>query len=110
MRYKCTNEQCSLFGKEIVIEKMKYIYDEVQKEVVPKEPIICKECGNNLEYIKKDGPIEVMIGRFSSMSQEQKRAAMKKRSQDHFKKTDKGDLANYKKQITDKMRRRALGE
>ena len=109
MKYKCTNVDCPKFDQEVTVSKVKMIYDKFLDKMVPKDPILCLHCKQDLEYVREPGPITVHFNQFESMTPQDKRAMIHKRSVDHFKKTDKGDLANYKKQITDDLRRKAEG-
>ena len=108
-RYHCVNEDCKLFEEEITIAKVKLIYNKDRDRMEPSMPLLCAECGGELEFVPNDGMPTIHFNKFESMNLQEKKAAMHKRSQDHFKKTDKGDLANYKKSITDNMRKQAEG-
>ena len=108
-KYKCINDQCSFFDKEVTVERVKMLYNKLTDQMEPKDPIVCKDCKQDLAYIKQGGEITCHFNSFSSMNPQQKREVLHKRSQDHFKKTDKGDLNNYKKTMTDNLRRQAEG-
>lgn len=108
-RYRCVNDTCSMQLREILVHKVKMVYNKWKDVMEPSPLIICEECGKELEYVKQEGPITCHFNAFHSMTPQQKREVMHKRSQDHFKKHDKGDLNNYKKSITDNLRRQAEG-
>jgi len=108
-RYKCTDEDCNLFNVEVTVAKVKMIYNKLKDKCEPMSPITCKECGQDLQYVKEAGPITCHLNMFESKTPAEKKEMMHKRSVEHFRKTDKGDLANYKKSITDNMRAKAEG-
>jgi hypothetical protein len=112
-KFKCTHEHCEMFDKEVRVASVKWIYSEEKRKLVPMTPIVCEKCGMELEYIKNEGvPSAIQsfsIGKFDGLSSSEKRAVMHKRSMDHFKKTDKGDLDRYKKQIILDNRKMAEG-
>jgi hypothetical protein len=63
-----------------------------------------------MEYVHPEvQEISVNVTTFSSLTPQEKRQMIHKRSVDHFKKTDKGDLANTKKQIMNDIRSRVEG-
>ena len=108
-KYRCINLECSQYDREITIAHVKMIYNKLTDELENKDPIICRDCGQDLEYIKQEGPITCRFNAFESQSPQRKREILHKRSQDHFKKHDKGDLDNYKKSITDNIRKKVEG-
>jgi ribosome biogenesis GTPase A len=105
-KYKCTNKECPEYDKETTVAKVKMIYDKFTDSVIPSDPIQCRGCKTDLTYVKEEGPISINISTFNAMNPQEKRQMMHKRSQDHFKKTDKGDLANYKKSIIDNIKQK----
>jgi len=94
----CINGECS--------EKFKNIEVNGTDEEI--DSFVCDECGGKLKVvgIKTYGGLL----RFESLSDTDKKRMIKKRSMDHFKKTDKGDLANYKKKIIEDNKRMTRGE
>ena len=109
-KYKCVNQECSMFDKEMTVARVRLYYNKNTEQMELRDLIVCKDCGQELVYIKQEGPITCHFNQFDSLTPQQKREVMHKRSQDHFRKTDKGDLANYKKTITDDIRKRATGK
>ena len=109
-RFKCTNSSCENNGKEVIIEKVRWIWDKQKSEMVLNNPVVCITCGCAMEYIINTGPITCNFNKFDSLTTTEKRRIIHKRSMDHFNKHDKGDLANYKKKIIDDNRNRALGK
>lgn len=103
-RYQCTNTDCSKFQEQITIPKVRFIFNKQTEKMEPSEPIICPECGKDLQHIATDGMPTIHFNKFESLTPQEKKEVMHKRSVDHFKKTDKGDLDNYKKGITNKLR------
>jgi hypothetical protein len=108
-RYQCKNLACDLFEKEITVAKVRIIYDKILDITRPQIEIGCQKCGGALTYIKEEGAITCHLNLFESKTPEQKREIIHKRSVEHFAKTDKGDLANYKKTVNEDLRRRAEG-
>ena len=108
-RYRCENIECSKYMREEIIPKVRLVYNKETNEFIPSEPILCSECKSDLVYVKQEGPITCRFNNFSSMTPQQKKEVLHKRSQDYFKKHDKGDLDNYKKSITDNLRKQAEG-
>ena len=109
-RFKCVNEDCSLYEKEILVEKVRFKWDESSKKLKPSPLILCSECGEELESIPTGNTEGFCFNRFDSLNTQQKREVIKKRSMDHFRKHDKGDLANYKKKIIEDNKRMVRGE
>lgn len=108
-RYQCVDPLCKLYEEEITIAKVKLVYNKSRDKMEPSIPILCEECGSELQFIPNEGMPIIHFNKFDSLTAQDKRALIHKRSQDHFKKTDKGDLANYKKTITNDIRKRAEG-
>lgn len=86
-RFKCINEECSLFDKEIIVERIKWVFNESTKKLIPSDPVVCKECGSELQVIKNEKIPEICINKFDSLSPQQKREVIKKRSSEHLRKT-----------------------
>ncbi len=109
-RFKCVNENCPEKGKVNIIEQLKYIFDDKSSKLKPERPIICKECKQEMEEIPTGNTGGFFFTKFDSLSTQEKRRILHKRSMDHFKKHDKGDLANYKKKIIEDNKKMARGE
>lgn len=108
-KYRCVNEDCASFDREITITKVRLVFNKETQKLETTEPILCRDCGREMQPVKQEGPISVNITTFSSKTPQEKREMMHKRSQEHFRKTDKGDLANYKKRMIEDLRRKAEG-
>lgn len=108
-KFKCNNDSCSLKDKEIIVSKIRWVWNKSINKLVPAELILCKECGQELVNIPNDTIPNLCFNEFDSLSPEQKRAAIKKRSSDHFNKTDKGDLGRHKQRIMDDNKRMVMG-
>lgn len=93
----CTNVECS--------EKFNTKWIECTEE--ESENITCSVCGEVMKCVGHKMHGGIMD--FSSKTSEQKKEIIHKRAVDHFNKTDKGDLANYKKKIINDIRKKALG-
>ena len=109
-RFKCTNSECELFEKEVIEAQVKFVFDKEEGKLKPSPPIICKSCKMELENIPTGNLEGFAFNKFDSLSTTDKRKMIHKRSMDHFKKTDKGDLANFKKKIVDDNKRMVRGE
>ena len=85
-RFKCNNTDC--IREELVVAKASWIFDEETKEMVLREKVLCPDCRTVMEYVveKSNGKINVSFARFDSMSPMEKKLAIHKRSQKHFKK------------------------
>ena len=93
----CVNQECELKFKNLTIT--------AEKE---DDTFICEACGQRLKVVGTK--VWGGVLRFDSLTPSQKREVIHKRSMDHFKKTDKGDLANYKQKIIDDNKRMILGK
>lgn len=98
-KFKCTNEACANFGKEVIIGRTSWILDPVKKAMVPRNRITCKTCGEEMEYVKEGGDISVTFLQFDSLSSAEKKEAIHRRSVAHFNKNDNGELARLKQKI-----------
>jgi len=94
--YFCTNQECA--------EKFKTKWIELGQQ----ERLFCEGCGSEMKCVGHRMQAGGFLS-FESKTPEQKREIMHKRSVDHFKKTDKGDLSNYKRTITEDIKKRAEG-
>lgn len=93
----CVNKNCELKFQNLTIT--------AEKE---DDTFVCEACGHRLKVVGQKVWGGVLS--FDSLSPQEKRKVIHKRSMDHFKKTDKGDLANYKKTIIDDNKRMLLGK
>lgn len=109
-KFKCINESCSKLEQEITVGKVKFVFNEKLKTLKPSPPITCSECGQELESISTGNLEGFCFNKFDSLNTQQKREVIKKRSQSHFQKHDKGDLANYKKRIIEDNKKMVRGE
>lgn len=111
-KFKCTYKECQNFGKPVTFSKASFMFDEKQKKMVLRGEYRCPLCHNNMEFISEEGDSAIhgfVINKFGSLTPEQKRSEMKKRSQEHFKRTDKGSLNSYKQQIINDNKRMVGG-
>jgi len=90
-KFKCINESCSLYQKEKITSSVTFIWDKVLKKLKPTIPIICPECGREMEEIKKKEGFSANFLKFKSLSPEEKRRITRKRAADHYKKSDEAD-------------------
>lgn len=98
-RFKCINGNCSLKDKEIIVEKVRFVFNNHSKTLEPSPSILCKECSDRLENIPTGNTKGFCFNKFDSLTTSEKRQMLHKRSMNHFQKKDKGDLANYKQKI-----------
>lgn len=108
-RFICVNEKCALVGGVKIEPKVRLVFNEKTNSLEPKEPVLCQSCGKEMTQVKNETMPTLLYNEFDSMSPDQKREAMHKRSMKHFEKTDKGDLARHKKRIIDDNKRMAMG-
>lgn len=100
-KFKCNYSECENFGKEVTLAKVSFMFNEKTKQMELRGNYPCPICHNKMEYVPpKEGAVHGFnFNRFDSLTSEQKRDVIKKRSQEHFRRTDKGDLKNYKEKI-----------
>lgn len=111
-KFKCTYRECKRFGEEQTVSKVSFRFNEKTKEMELRGDYRCPECHNRMEYVPEE---ETAIrgfnfNKFDGMSTTEKRALIKKRSQEHFRRTDKGDLKNYKEKIIRDNKRMVEGK
>lgn len=92
--FRCKKEGCSLYNKDILVSP--YVMRAVNgvSTYYPKgdkEQIRCKECGSALEIVEEEfGGFATGRLSFSSLSPQQKREALKRRANEHFKRNTEG--------------------
>lgn len=52
MRFTCTNKSCE--NKEVIIPKVKFIWNKEKKKLMPSETFYCKLCSSPLEEVIKE--------------------------------------------------------
>lgn len=99
-RFKCINEACSLKDHEVIVAQVRWVWSDKLGKLVCTHKIFCDECGSELEFIPNAEMPIVHFNQFDSMSPDQKRAVIRKRSSDHMRKTGEDkDIAEKKRQI-----------
>ena len=86
MKYVCLNEECSKFNVVQEFSKTTHKYDKQGNLFCVQS--VCS-CGKSMEDVTQRAPLsekELSISKFSIMTPEQKKAALKQRSSDHYKK------------------------
>lgn len=88
IKYICQNPECPNFQKEEELTREIFVFRDGHL-VGKNRP--CPKCGQLREEINPNASVplsekNLSIAQFSSMSVEQRREALKKRSQEHFKK------------------------
>lgn len=82
LNFECLNKKCSEYKK---IQKLYLWQSDLDKNILPK--CNCKKQLNIKVVEDKSGNMGIpAIGKFSSMSREQKQQSLKQRSKDHFNK------------------------
>lgn len=86
-KYTCKNGGCSLNGK--VVYQSKTTYKFSNGELI-KTPYYCKNCKKQLIEIEEEvvplSEKNILVGKFSSYSKEEKKAVLKKRAHEHYNK------------------------
>lgn len=90
-KFYCSNKNCSLYDKTVNVGQVKWIINS-KGEAKPNTVFYCAECGEPLSYTDVfEGIGNTSVSSFSSMSDEQKRAEIHKRAQNHFNKVGKDE-------------------
>lgn len=105
----CNNEECGFVGGTVLIPHVKLVFSNKTNTLEPSEPILCKTCGKPMIQVKNETMPNLLFNEFDSLSPDQKKAAIHKRSVKHFEKTDKGDLGRHKQRIIDDNKRMVTG-
>ena len=111
-KFKCTYKDCPNFDKEVTVARASFMFDEKSKEMKLRGDYQCEVCHNKMEFLP---PTESAVqgfnfNKFDGLTSTEKRAVIKKRSQEHFRRTDKGDLKNYKQKIINDNKRMVEGK
>lgn len=106
-KFKCVNEECINKEKEITIPQVSFRYDEIQNKLIPLKKYLCLVCGKEMQYVEevKSGIQGFCFTKFNTLSSDQKKEVLHKRSQNHFKKKEEKDLREYKRQILEQNRK-----
>lgn len=105
----CQNGNCDKLLEEVIIPKLRLVFNKSTQELEPSEPIICVSCGESLIQVKNEHMPIIFYNEFDSLSSAQKKEVIHKRSMKHFQKTDKGDLGRHKQRIVDDNKRMVMG-
>lgn len=109
-RFKCTKEDCPLKEKEVIVAKIRWIWSDAKKKLISSPTMFCEECKSELEFISNTEMPIVHFNQFDSLSSDQKRKVIQKRSSDHMRKTGEGkDIAEKKRQIIADNKRMVTG-
>ena len=110
--FRCKNNRCPNIDKNVVIPHIQFIFDKSKNKLVVRNKQYCKSCEHEMEYIEeesKSGIEGFCFTRFNTMSSDQKKEVLKKRSQKHFDKHERRDIEERKRQIIEDNRRMAEG-
>ena len=111
-KFRCKNNRCPNIDKDVIVSKVSFKYDEKQKKLVVRNKQYCQGCEQEMEYIEeepKSGIEGFYFTRFNTLTSDQKKEVMKKRSKKHFDKYEKKEIEERKRQIIDDNRRMAEG-
>lgn len=101
--WKCENEKCNRYGKEILAVSYRAKYNE-RMELIPIDIPHCPECGKEYGYReelpKQEGDININYASFNSKSNEEKAFVLKKRYKDSIKNTINETINEKRKQIS----------
>jgi len=89
MRFTCRTEGCTNQNKEIYFFRTKIVILNGEKLV---QESICPECGQVMKDTTQypQGDIDIYFGKVASMSPQERKKVLKKRSTDHFNRKIKG--------------------
>ena len=100
-RFVCEKEGCEYFGKEIVVAKVVYKFNNKTNKMESDPTMICEKCGEPMKDIPKEG--FPTIGKFGSMNEADKKKVISKRANNHFEKIGKQEKAFRKAEVIKKM-------
>lgn len=104
----CVNEKCGFVELTILVPQVKLVFDNKTNTLEPSEPILCKGCNNTMIQVRNKTLPILVFNEFDSLSPQQKRERIHKRSVKYFEKTDKGELQRHKQQIIDDNKRAVI--
>jgi transcription elongation factor Elf1 len=84
--------KCRSCGKEQTVTQVKFVPSE--GKLVPSSPIMCELCQEAMEMVPNDFTTEISVSqnRFNSMSKDEQKDVLKKRSRAHYNKVRKGEV------------------
>lgn len=85
-KFICRNDKCCKFG--IVDEYFSNTYKMVNGKLISKNAI-CPKCGEIREEVDESVPLskkDIFVAKYSSLSPEDKKEVLKKRSHEHYEK------------------------
>lgn len=109
-RFKCTKEDCPLKNKEVIVPQLRWVWSNEKQKLIATPSILCEECKSELEHLPNTEMPIVHFNQFDSLSSDQKRKVIQKRSSDHMRKTGENkDIAERKRQIIADNKRMVTG-
>lgn len=100
-RFVCENADCENKGKEIVVAKVVYKFNNKTNKMESDPTMICEKCGEPMKDIPKEGfPV---VGKFGSMNDADKKKVISQRASAHFDKIGKHEKAFRKAEAIKKM-------
>ena len=99
-RFKCINENCEMFNKEIFHYSARF-YFHINTDKRFDHNKDCEKCKEKLEYIEEEtnGDINFYFASFGSQSPERKKEILKKRADEHNRTKMKDRTAEIKKRF-----------
>ena len=111
-KFRCKNDECPNIDRDILVGQVSFTFDNELKKLVVRSKQYCSICGKELEYVEEPPKTKVegfCFTRFNTMSSDQKKEVIKKRSKKHFDKHERRDIEERKRQIIEDNRRMAEG-
>ncbi len=80
-KFYCRNEKCEKFNEEFHFKSIIYVMRD--GHLVPRERLVCDKCGKELEMVnvKNEGGVGFNLGRFDSLSNDEKKRWIMKRNE-----------------------------
>lgn len=100
--FKCINKECPKCDTLLAINKVALRLDPIDKVLKPLKTILCSECNSPLQFQQNEFIPEnnhVSVGRFKSMSPEEKKLAIKARSKADYERNHKKDAERKRAQF-----------
>ena len=105
--FKCVNKECPEYDILLAINKVSLKLDPSDKVLKPLKPVFCTECQKELVFQQNEAITEikhVSVGRFKSMSSEEKKLAIKARSKADYEKNHKRESEIRRARFMDEVK------
>jgi len=96
--------KCRSCGKEQTVTQVKFVPSE--GKLVPSPPIMCDLCQEAMEMVPNDFTNEISVSqnRFNSMSKDEQKDVLRKRSRAHYNKVHKADASQKQHDIIEQVK------